>query len=143
MPKLMGVSKKTLVEDNELFLFDDEVEPILQVLCGKTLEVARMEVLQEEELAEMHRQQVNFHNLITSEKDEIQKMEEAEKKRLEAYEAKKNLERNRRAARKIAHEKVVCRTIAKSYTRDLRSNAYVLLKDVGFFQDEFKEVTMR
>jgi len=29
MPRLVGVSKKTLVEDNELFIFDDEVEPIL------------------------------------------------------------------------------------------------------------------
>jgi len=38
MPKLRGVSKKTLVEDNELFLFEDEVEPLLSVLCGKTLE---------------------------------------------------------------------------------------------------------
>ena len=55
MPRLTGVSKKTLTEDNELFLFEDEVEPILSVLCGKTLEVARMEVLQEEELAEMKR----------------------------------------------------------------------------------------
>jgi hypothetical protein len=45
MPKLIGVSKKTLVEDNELFLFEDEVEPILSVLCGKTLEIARLEVL--------------------------------------------------------------------------------------------------
>ena len=45
MPRLMGVSKKTLTEDNELFLFEDEVEPILEVLCGKTLELAQMEVL--------------------------------------------------------------------------------------------------
>lgn len=55
MPKITGVSKKTLTEDNELFLFEDEVEPILSVLCGKTLEIARMEVLQEEELSEMKR----------------------------------------------------------------------------------------
>jgi hypothetical protein len=60
MPRLKGISKKTLTEDNELFLFDDEVEPILQVLCGKTLEVARMEILQEEELKEMAKQQANF-----------------------------------------------------------------------------------
>ena len=45
MPVIKGVSKKTLTEDNELFLFEDEVEPILSVLCGKTLEIARMEVL--------------------------------------------------------------------------------------------------
>jgi hypothetical protein len=53
LPTIRGDSKKTLVEDNELFLFDDEVEPLLSVLCGKTLEQARMEVLEEEELAEM------------------------------------------------------------------------------------------
>jgi hypothetical protein len=57
MPAIIGVSKKTLVEDNEIFLFEDEVQPLLSVLIGKTLEVARMEVLQEEELAEMDRQQ--------------------------------------------------------------------------------------
>ena len=56
MPRVMGVSKKTLIEDNELFIYEDEVEPILSVLCGKTLELARMEVLQEEEIAEMQRQ---------------------------------------------------------------------------------------
>ena len=78
MPKVMGVSKKTLTEDNELFLFDDEVEPILSVLCGKTLELARMEVLQEEELKEMKRQQENFTTLRVNEEKDIKKMEEAE-----------------------------------------------------------------
>jgi radial spoke head protein 3 len=56
MAKLTGVSKKTLVEDNELFIFDDDVEPLLSVICGKTLEQARMEVLEEEELRLMKRQ---------------------------------------------------------------------------------------
>jgi hypothetical protein len=41
------------IEDNDLFDFDGEVEPILTVLCGKTLEHSRMEVLEEEELKEM------------------------------------------------------------------------------------------
>jgi hypothetical protein len=45
-----GVDKKTLVEDNELFIFDREVQPLLTALCGKTLENAQMEVLEEEEL---------------------------------------------------------------------------------------------
>lgn len=78
MPKVKGVSKKTLTEDNELFIYEDEVEPILSVLCGKTLELARMEVLQEEEIAEMQRQQTNFKNILMAENDEIKKMEELE-----------------------------------------------------------------
>lgn len=96
MPKIQGVSKKTLTEDNELFLFDDEVEPILSVLCGKTLEVARMEVLQEEELAEMKRQQENFATLRKNEEHDIMKMEEAEKQRLDAFKAKKENEKRKR-----------------------------------------------
>lgn len=53
IPYKRGVDAKTLVEDNELFKFDKDVEPILAVLCGKTLELARMEVLEEEELRVM------------------------------------------------------------------------------------------
>ena len=85
MPLVAGVSKKTLTEDNELFLFEDEVEPILSVLCGKTLEIARMEVLQEEELTEMTRQQESFTTMRKTEENEIKKMEDAEKKREDAY----------------------------------------------------------
>ncbi len=44
---------KTLVEDNECFHFEEECAPILSALCGKTLEHARMEVLEEEELRTM------------------------------------------------------------------------------------------
>jgi len=29
MPTKKGVDKKTLVEDNEIFIFEEEVEPIL------------------------------------------------------------------------------------------------------------------
>ena len=54
MPRKRGVDKKTLTEDNEfIFTFDIDVQPILSVLCGKTLEHARMEVLEECELQEM------------------------------------------------------------------------------------------
>ena len=41
--------------DVDLFDFDAEVEPMLNVLCLKTLEQARMEVLEEEELTIMKR----------------------------------------------------------------------------------------
>ena len=37
--------------DYELFNFNEEVEPMLNVLCSKTLEQSRMEVLEEHELA--------------------------------------------------------------------------------------------
>mgnify|MGYP005650810019 CR=1 FL=1 len=64
MPVKTGVDKSTLVEDNELFDFEDEVRPILSVLCGKTLEQARMEVLEEEELNTMREQQEYFRRML-------------------------------------------------------------------------------
>ena len=90
MPKKRGVDKKTLVEDNELFIFDDEVEPILSVLCGKTLELSRMEVLEEEELREMREQQEHYKRMTAAEIADIERMESTEAKRLADFEKQKN-----------------------------------------------------
>ena len=79
MPRIRGVSRKTLVEDNELFLFDDEVEPILSVLCGKTLEQARMEVLEEEELSVMKKAQQNFKESDDRDAFEVKNNEDLER----------------------------------------------------------------
>lgn len=61
----------------------------------------------------MKLQQDGFHKMMATDNSEIKKMEDLERKRQEAYEAKKNIERARKNARKQAHEKVVARTIAK------------------------------
>lgn len=53
MPKKTGEDRETQIWDGDLFDFDYEVEPILQVLLGKTIELSRMEVLEEEELRVM------------------------------------------------------------------------------------------
>lgn len=135
MPSVMGVSKKTLVEDNELFIFNDEVEPILSVLCGKTLECARMEVLEEEELKEMAKQQDQFRQLSEMEQSDIRKMEEEEINRLEAHEIKKGLERTRRVTRFQSHQKICSRTIAKQYLANVKGDCFTLLKDTSFFYD--------
>merc|ERR1719155_383899 len=50
MPAKVGVDIETQIEEGELFDFDREVEPVLEVLVGKTLEQSMMEVLEEEEL---------------------------------------------------------------------------------------------
>ena len=87
----------------------------------------------------MKRQQTNFQNLQETENDEIRKMEELEEKKLAAYEAKKSLEKSRREAKKVAHQKVVCRALSKQFNRDLKLKSFVYLKDVGYFSDRFQE----
>jgi len=138
MPHKRGVDKKTLVEDNELFLFDDEVEPILSVLCGKTLEISRMEVLEEEELKEMREQQDHFKRIQAAELGDIERMEQNEQKRLADFVKLKNNMREKKKNKQLAHRKIVTRVVAKNYLSSLRENTYRYLSDVGFFTNQFK-----
>ena len=53
--------------DEELFDFNEEVEPMLNVLCSKTLEQARMEVLEETELEIIKSQQKEYDEIVNAE----------------------------------------------------------------------------
>ena len=64
----------------QLFDFDTEVKPILEVLVGKTIEQSLIEVMEEEELAELRRQQREFEELRNAEKVEQQRLEEQERR---------------------------------------------------------------
>merc|ERR1719282_652809 len=81
MPAKIGVDMETQIEEGELFDFDVEVEPVLEVLVGKTLEQSMMEVLDEEELESLRRYQEDFEKRRNAEMLEVQRMEAAEKRR--------------------------------------------------------------
>lgn len=83
VPKKTGEDAETQIWDGELFDFDYEVDPILQVLIGKTLEQSRMEVLEEEELATMKAQQKKYDELKYAELAEAQRLEAEERRQLE------------------------------------------------------------
>lgn len=82
-PQKTGEDKETQIEDGELFDFDVEVEPILNVLTSKILEQSRMEVLEEEEIKEMKRQQKEFEIKRNRELQEVQKLENEEIRKTE------------------------------------------------------------
>lgn len=58
VPIKSGVDCSTQVYEGELFDFDLEAEPILEVLVGKVIEQSWMEVLEEEELFALKMHQV-------------------------------------------------------------------------------------
>ncbi len=82
-PEKTGVDVYTQIEDGELFNFDEEVEPILNCLLSKTLEQSRMEVLEEEEIKEMKTKQRYFEELRNRELMEVERLEDAEKRRFD------------------------------------------------------------
>lgn len=73
----------TLLLYFQLFEFDIEVKPILEVLVGKTLEQALLEVMEEEELANLRQQQREFEELRNAELVEMQRLEEQERRHRE------------------------------------------------------------
>lgn len=85
----------TQIEEGDLFDFDTEVEPILEVLVGKSLERAAMEVMEDEELASMRRHQEHFQQLREQELVEVQRMEASEQRRQEEKERRKEQTRAR------------------------------------------------
>jgi hypothetical protein len=75
VPKKHGLDKETQIHENDpdLFNFNEEVEPLCQILMTKVLEQSRMEVfsqvlkvLEEEELNNMKLQQKAFEQKINA-----------------------------------------------------------------------------
>lgn len=65
----------------QLFDFDVEVKPVLEVLVGKTMEQALVEAMEEEELANLRQQQRQFQELRNAELAEQQRLEEQDRRR--------------------------------------------------------------
>lgn len=79
-PEERGEPKGTQIEDGDLFHFDDEVEPILNVLTTKVLEQSRMEVLEEEEIKAMKLNQRTFEELRNRELMNVERLENMEER---------------------------------------------------------------
>lgn len=75
----------------QLFDYDVEVQPILEVLVGKTIEQALIEVLEEEELAALREQQRRFLELRAAEKVEQQRLEQQDRRLREEKVNKKKI----------------------------------------------------
>ena len=67
----------------QLFDFDAEIRPVLEVLVGKTLEQSLLEVLSEEELADLRQQQRMFEELRNAEMAEQQRLQEQDRRLVE------------------------------------------------------------
>ncbi len=110
--------------DPELFNFDEEVEPMLNVMVTKTLEQARMEVLEETELEIMKAQQKEYEEIVNAGRVTAQRYEAAEQRHKEEVKRRRVQDRARKAEKRAAHQKLNARFEAKKYLFGLREKAY-------------------
>lgn len=132
VPQKTGIDVETQVEDGEIFDFDAEVDPILDVLINKTLEQSLMEAQEEfelERLAEykklwLQRQSVAMAEWQQCVEEEHQRWEEKEKL-MDVKRAEKE-----RQARLLLKLQAV--DLAQQHLARLVPNAFNELKEVAF-----------
>lgn len=135
IPAKTGVDITTQILEGELFDFDLEVKPVLEVLIGKTIEQALLEVMEEEELANLRAQQRAFEELRNAELAEAQRLEEQERRHREEKERRKQQQREMLLKEKETAEKVAARAFAQQYLADLIPSVFSSLRDNGYFYD--------
>lgn len=131
----IGFDMATQIEGGDLFDFDMEVEPLLEVLVGKTLHVAMLEVMQEEELEAIRLQQEEYETIRNIELAEVQRLEvelkrkEAEKRRRVAQEKKRLEDRHR------LEELIAARQFSNQFLGELHTSVFDMLEEQGHFYD--------
>jgi len=130
-----GIDICTQIYEGDLFDFDVEVKPILEVLVGKTVEQSLLEVMEEEELANLRQQQRAFEELRNAELVEQQRLEEQERRHREEKERRMKQQREILRKEKETAEKIAARAFAQSYLADLVPSVFGTLSDNGYFYD--------
>lgn len=135
IPAKTGRDVATQILEGELFDFDIEVRPMLEVLVGKTIEQALLEVMEEEELANLRGHQRAFLELRRAELAEVQRLEEQERRHREEKERRKRQQLQVLQKEKETSEKIAARAFAQRYLSDLIPSVFGNLRDSGYFFD--------
>lgn len=140
-PQSSGFDKYTWVDPGDLFDYDVAVQPILEVLVGKSLDQALLEVLEEEELKQLSEQQQGWEQLRNAAQAEAQRLEAAELRRFEEKELRLQQAVERQQQEQSVAAKAAARTISKQYLAGLEASVLDRLEKAGHFYDPvLKEV---
>lgn len=96
VPKKSGIDKITQIEDYDLFDYDREVQPILNVLLTKTIEQSLLEVEEETELEEIRKFKTDYQKRQVNLRDN---WEEEVKREIQRIKHKNKALKNARAKR--------------------------------------------
>uniref|UniRef100_A0A3Q3VPX6 Uncharacterized protein n=1 Tax=Mola mola TaxID=94237 RepID=A0A3Q3VPX6_MOLML len=119
IPAKSGKDVETQIEEGELFDFDREVQPVLEVLVGKTIEQSLEEVMEEEELAYLKAQRRAFGERRNNELAEAATSGAGEERRIAQQREALKIERE-------TVEKIATRAFSRQYLAGLLPSFTVL-----------------
>ncbi|XP_036596318.1 radial spoke head protein 3 homolog B-like [Trichosurus vulpecula] len=135
IPVKIGQDAATQIFEGELFNFDAEVQPMLEVLLGRIIEQALVEVLEEEELAEILLRQQEFEELRNMARAAVQRLEEQDKRLQKEKDNRRQQHLAATRRKREASHKIAAHIYAKTYLADLVPCVFDNLRDSGYFYD--------
>lgn len=135
IPAKSGTDAATQIEEGELFDFDREVQPVLEVLVGKVMEQSLLEVMEEEELACLRAQQRAFEERRNAEQAEVQRLQEQERRHTEEKERRIAQQKEVLKNEKEIAEKIAARAYTQQYLANLVPSIFASLRSHGYFYD--------
>ncbi|KAF6205349.1 hypothetical protein GE061_019520 [Apolygus lucorum] len=139
VPAKTGVDISTQIYPGELFHFDTEVKPILEVLVGKTIEQALVEVMEEDELAAIREQQRRFREIRDAELAEQGRLEEEEKRKRKEMEMRLLEQEDAVRDQRSTEDRIAAAVLTTGYIADLLPSVIKDLNTAGFLYDETKQ----
>ena len=135
LPQKLGKDVGTQILDNDLFDFDRDVQPLLTVVVGKTLEQSLLELEQEEEIENLRAAKLMYSKKKNEDSKRIRNLEDREIQKKYNNDSKKEHRKQIRERRKKTQKELISTTISKVYLRDLLKNSYNDLIHRGQFRD--------
>ena len=123
LPQKLGKDEATQIMDGDLFDFDKDVQPLLTVIVGKTLEQSLLELEQEQEIENLRQAKLMYSKKRNDDSKRIKNLEEKEIQKKYNNDAKKEIRKQIRETRKKTQKELISRFIAKTYLRDLVQNS--------------------
>ena len=135
LPQKLGKDVGTQILDDDLFDFDRDVQSLLTVIVGKTLEQSMLELEQEEEIENLREAKLMYSKKKNEDTKRIKSLEDREIQKKNNNDAKKDHRKQIRERRKKTQKELISRVISKTYLRDLIKNSYNDLIFRGQFRD--------
>ena len=134
MPLPPGREIECQVEDGELFDYELEVKPILEVLVGRSLIQARMELIEEHERSEYLKHKKHFEQLREFELVNLQRQESARTRKEEEKSRRENQKQERRRLNILTQKKLVASMFGKRTIMPLKKNCFNHLIETGILR---------
>lgn len=127
--------RSTDIGPTDLFDFELEVEPILHVLATKSIEQALMEVLEEEEVAEVQAHREGYMQKRNADLAELQRLVNKDKRLVDERIRRHAQEQKRLVEEHSKEKKRVAAIVAKEFYTQLCESTLVKFKESGHFFD--------